>query len=607
MQLTSGNFTALLHALSLTQGFIKPAPLLGSLPVDSKALAGILSPINLATNNANAASGVSRPLPRDILQDEGQDPCAYPPYPSTPLALQPFPPFDQAKANVYRYRQQQSVNLGSWFVHEDWMTPSLFACAADKQLSEVDIAHGWGSTDAARAVLEKHWDTFITDADFAYLASIGINTVRLPIGYWTLGPDFCVNTPFEDVADVYQNSWARVVRTINVADSHGIGVLVDLHGAPGSQNGQQHSGISDGATNLFDHPDYINQTMNALTFLAAELTFVTNVVGIQLLNEPQSVPSLESFYTQAISAMRTIYPNATNFPLYLHDGFDLERFSSFVSQRSDFVVQDHHSYFVYTPQDSSEPASQHTSDVEGDISGALQMASNRQRRNLVIDEFSCALTYDSLKGEDDQDEARRQFCTGQMEVYANATAGWAFWAYRKEECDDDPGWCFTSAVGRALPSSFFSYGVPPAPPQELPSMAVLAEGMTPPSTGSTFPDASSSSNSDTSSLAAPPGYRRAFNPRARHAKMLFTKRDDLAQERSLAKGYNDGFLTAKIFAVYDLSKLGFTGQYILDSIATLGPTVIVPGTETAYENGFMQGLADGEAAVARGLGAAKVS
>ena len=90
-------------------------------------------------------------------------------------------------------------------------------------------------------------------------------------------------------------------------------------------------------------------------------------------------------------------------------------------------MQDHHSYFVFTPQDESEPASQHTEDVETDIADSLRKVSDRQRRNLVIDEFSCALTDDSLKDEDNPDEARREFCTGQIEVYANTTAGWAFW------------------------------------------------------------------------------------------------------------------------------------------------------------------------------------
>lgn len=175
------------------------------------------------------------------------------------------------------------------------MVPSLFACASGQQISELDVASGWGSTTAARAVLERHWDTFINQSDFQYLASIGINTVRLPIGYWSLGPSFCQNTPFAAVSDVYRNSWPRIVRAINMAAVSGISVLVDLHGAVGSQNGQPHSGISDGATNLFDSPSNVQQTIHVLSFLMQHLSNVTNVVGIQILNEPQNVPGLVDF------------------------------------------------------------------------------------------------------------------------------------------------------------------------------------------------------------------------------------------------------------------------------------------------------------------------
>lgn len=181
------------------------------------------------------------------------------------------------------------------FVHENWMTPSLFQGASGQKLSELDIASGWGSTDGARCVLERHWDTFITENDFKYLDSIGINTVRLPIGYWSLGPDYCHDTPFDPVSDVYRNAWSRVIRAINLAANYKIGVLVDLHGAVGSQNGQPHSGISDGETNLFDSQLNVEKTVNVLTSLVEQLANVTNVVGIQMLNEPQNVPGLENF------------------------------------------------------------------------------------------------------------------------------------------------------------------------------------------------------------------------------------------------------------------------------------------------------------------------
>lgn len=177
------------------------------------------------------------------------------------------------------------------------MTPSVFDCAAGQKLSEVDIATGWGSTTSARAVLERHWDTFITASDFEYLASIGINTVRLPIGYWSLGPGFLEGTPFANVADVYQNSWSRVIRAINWAGHYGIGILIDLHGAPGSQNGQPHSGVSDHQINLFNTPDNVDKTINVLTFLSQTLAGVTNVVGLGLVNEPEYNSVLEGFCT----------------------------------------------------------------------------------------------------------------------------------------------------------------------------------------------------------------------------------------------------------------------------------------------------------------------
>lgn len=175
------------------------------------------------------------------------------------------------------------------------MTPSLFKCASGKKTAELDIASGWGSVDNARSLLERHWDTFITKSDFDYLSRIGINTVRLPIGYWNLGPDFTKGTPFENVAPVYQNSWPRVKRAINMANDAGLGVLVDLHGAVGSQNGQAHSGVSTGGVQLFDNQGNVDKTMNVLKFLTKELANVTNVVGIEILNEPKAVAGLEDF------------------------------------------------------------------------------------------------------------------------------------------------------------------------------------------------------------------------------------------------------------------------------------------------------------------------
>ena len=321
--------------------------------------------------------------------------------------------------------------------------------------------------------------------------------------------------------------------------------------------------------------------------------------------------------------MREASPHGSTFPLYLHDGFNLWKFSDFVHKRQDFVVQDYHSYYVFTPSDASTPASEHSENVENGIFQMLINASGNQRRNLVIDEWSCALTAQSLSSERDPDEARRRFCTGQMSVYATAAAGWSFWgtilsvhtfweltwvrtAYKKEGCDQDPGWCFRAAVGRALPPTLFSYGQT--------SKAILS----PNDIASLFPDSrlpvETGLMAKVKSVTQPlwpkshkrelPVYRPGFHPFDifYHLVMLGRKRNEppvnsFATDAAATKGHSDGLMTAKIFALMDFSKLGFIDQYVNDSIAALGPDVVDGESQQAYRDAFLQGLAEGEANV----------
>lgn len=119
-------------------------------------------------------------------------------------------------------------------------------------------------------------------------------------------------------------------------------------------------------------------------------------------------------------------------------------------------------------------ASAHITNVNGPIADELKVSAKRLNDNLVIDEWSCALTGDSLKAEPDPQGAQGTFCRAQMDVYSRAGGGWSFWSesvlptpflfllihypgYKKENCEHDPSWCFANAVGKTLPQTFFSY------------------------------------------------------------------------------------------------------------------------------------------------------
>lgn len=382
--------------------------------------------------------------------------------PTADLPPPTYPPFDPVQANVYRYRQQQGVNLGSWFVQEGWMENNFMSCATGAKQAEFDILSGFGTSangiGNATAYMEKHWDTWITEDDFLKLAQIGINTVRIPIGYWSVGPYFTQQSPFEPYADVYKLSWRYVARAINWAAKYNIGVLVDLHGAYGSQNGQAHSGLSDGKIDFYT-PKNMNLTTNLLVWIANEISNVTNVVGIQLLNEPQDRASLWPWYSSTMDAMRNASIGARTVPLYFHDAFNLNKGAAFTAKRSDFVVQDYHSYFVYTSKDTSMSAKQHTSAIGGGFSKNMQKESEIGRRNLIVGEWSCALAPSSLDKSSNKAADQTAYCKTQEDVYRNAAAGWTFWSYKMENCDSNGGWCFQQAIKDFLPKSFDSWGL----------------------------------------------------------------------------------------------------------------------------------------------------
>lgn len=48
------------------------------------------------------------------VADMSDPACHVEPYDAPAVTFQDFPPYDEKLATVYRYRQQRSVNLGSW-------------------------------------------------------------------------------------------------------------------------------------------------------------------------------------------------------------------------------------------------------------------------------------------------------------------------------------------------------------------------------------------------------------------------------------------------------------------------------------------------------------
>jgi len=128
-------------------------------------------------------------------------------------------------------RKVRGVNLGGWLVLERWMTPGLFegVTGADETSFCVELG------EAARERLTRHWSTFITEEDLAWLAGIGISAVRIPVGHWIFGPPYPYHEKYGASQHPYVEGGLDVLDSaFEWAERHGLLVIVDLHAAPGS-------------------------------------------------------------------------------------------------------------------------------------------------------------------------------------------------------------------------------------------------------------------------------------------------------------------------------------------------------------------------------------
>ena len=116
---------------------------------------------------------------------------------------------------------------------------------------------------------------------------------------------------------------------IGWARQTGLKVWIDLHGAPGSQNGFDNSGHRI-KTPGWENGDTIQKTRQVIQIIAnkyAQPSYQDVVVAIELLNEPlasafPSAPDLIQFYKDGYGDVRTI----SDTPVMIHDAFEQNGF-----------------------------------------------------------------------------------------------------------------------------------------------------------------------------------------------------------------------------------------------------------------------------------------
>ncbi|KAJ2761682.1 hypothetical protein H4S06_001079, partial [Coemansia sp. BCRC 34490] len=289
--------------------------------------------------------------------------------------------------NLFDATPIRGVNIGGVFLIEPFIRPSLFdqflaiGNETERPVDEWTFSAALGKEEARRQ-LEQHWDTFVTREHLEAMAESGINWIRIPIGYWAF--NLTQDEPFVDGQVPY------VERLLGWARDVGLKVELDLHGAPGSQNGYDNSGRRGTPKWLLDRGN-VDRTLDALekmTRLAADWDDV--VYGIQILNEPSRwkwpVADILEFYNEAYDLVRGI---TQDMYFMIHDTFlGPTEWATLVSANWTHALMDTHIYQMFDNYIVSINETMHI-DMVAEMTKDIG-AFDREHIGVVVGEFSAA-------------------------------------------------------------------------------------------------------------------------------------------------------------------------------------------------------------------------
>lgn len=181
--------------------------------------------------------------------------------------------------------QLKGVNAGGYLLQEFWMTPTGWSenvSAEEDIFAVLEERFGKETRDELVALYQ---DNYWTEADFDFCKELGMNCIRLPFWYRNL---------VDENGEFYPDFSKRMDWFVEEAGKRQIYVILDMHGAPGSQNGSDHS-AKDGGDHKEEASGFFfgdkageNQELYYKIWEGLAEHYKDNpwVAGYDLLNEP---------------------------------------------------------------------------------------------------------------------------------------------------------------------------------------------------------------------------------------------------------------------------------------------------------------------------------
>ncbi|KAG5978173.1 hypothetical protein E4U55_006314 [Claviceps digitariae] len=357
----------------------------------------------------------------------------------------------------------RGVNFGGWLICEPWMMSNewnnVMECGG--AASEFDCMrnrYSGNKRDMGNDKFERHWKTWITPDSVQSVYDVGLNTIRIPIGYWS----------YTDIVDKASEPFADGDRMLPYLDAVvkkatdlGLYVIMDLHGAPGGQQENPFTGQNNKPAGFFNDYNF-GRAEKWLAWMTRRIhsnPAYASVGMIEVLNEPVSahdpdnrypapgqVPGLvQKYYPAALKAVRDAEA-VLNVPDHrkLHVQFMSEKWDAGFPRANQAVAKDQHTAF-----DDHSYIGFALGDDSGDRTKLMHSACSDSR---VVDGQKFAVTGEwsmtSGVSVDDVDFFRN-FFTAQQQLYEKpGMNGWVYWTWKTEL--NDPRWTYSDATSQKL-------------------------------------------------------------------------------------------------------------------------------------------------------------
>ncbi|XP_039833460.1 probable glucan 1,3-beta-glucosidase A isoform X3 [Panicum virgatum] len=278
---------------------------------------------------------------------------------------------------------------------------------------------------------QDHWNTYIVEDDFKFIASSGLTAVRIPVGWW-------IASDPDPPAPYVGGSLQALDNAFKWAEKYKLGVIIDLHAAPGSQNPWEHSSSRDGTQEWGTTDANIAQTVQVIEFLASRYATSPSLFAVELMNEPlaprATLDSLTRYYRDGYDAVRRHSPAAyvvMSNRLSSGNATELLQFAGGLRG----AVIDVHYYTMFNSMFSNFTVQQNIDFVRTNFSGELAAITTQNGLLTFVGEWVAEWKVPNATKEEYQ-----KYAAAQMSVYGQATFGWSYWTVKNANNHWDLEW-----------------------------------------------------------------------------------------------------------------------------------------------------------------------